>query len=170
MTLDPESVELWRLRRSGSPDIGPAPLRSTERGAGSFTHGQAIRMPEEEFAPAGALVVDTIADITLGAAQVGNILELDVPGANRLRISGIGWSADDPAALANMLWSLFAGEAIVGGITQMPAGVGSIEQPMPVRIHIPGEVHVRFQVNNNQGLVAFTYQLHVVGWMYQLTG
>jgi hypothetical protein len=148
------------------PDLGPAPVRNNDAGSLANQGGQLVRLPAEDFAPAGAPTIDSIFEITLAALGAGDIFEYQVPGGTILRIYGLGWGADDEAGLSVVTWTLFVNETPFNALVNIPAGVGSIEFPTIEHIHIPGEASVRIAASNGDNLTAYTYQLHVTGWLY----
>lgn len=133
--------------------------------------GRRVALPPEDFPPAGAIPVDDISEADVAPLGVtATITTITVPDSFRFRITGIGFDAEDESALRFLSWSLFVNPPAVPlyGYVNMPAGIGSVNQPRPVFLVLGSSVVFTIVIKNNCPTVPGTYHFTVatVGYFY----
>jgi hypothetical protein len=124
----------YRIARSGNGvvplpvDLPDAQIAPSQPGFGP-TLGTWVKLPGANFQPAGSIPVDLVGDANIAPGASGTVLiTYQVPDTLRFRIAGIGFGADDEAALTFLTWTIQANGLSVPGYTGIPAAIGSIPQ------------------------------------------
>lgn len=146
--------------------LGPARIQDSQPGALGPERGTWIRLPGENFAPAGSTPVDETGDGNIAAGSSATLLTVTVPTNQRFRLAGIGFSAEDETALAFLSWSITAPESVPGYISK-PAAIGSVRQLADV-FYVAGSdatVSVIASVSS-AAVVSYHFYCRVRGWFY----
>jgi hypothetical protein len=130
-------------------------------------HGIFVRLPGADFAPAGAIPVDAIGDANLAPSATGVLVTVVVPDTYTFRIAGIGFGADDEAALGFLTWTIRANNDIVAGYDNKPAAVGSIRQLADIFVVQGSSATVTiFAAISSTAALTYRYICRVRGWFY----
>lgn len=144
-----------------------APTQASQPGALGTEQGVFVRLPGADFPPAGAIPVDAIGDADIAPAGAAVLVTAVVPENLRLRISGIGFGADDEVALGFLTWVPQSDGAAAPGLQQIFAAVGSIRQLANIFMVFGSSATVTV-VANIDATAALTYRYicRISGWLY----
>lgn len=148
------------------PTLPPARLQSSQPGALGPEQGQWVRLPGVNYPPAGATPVNAVgdADIAPGASAV--LVTIAVPAAQRFRLAGIGFQAEDETALSFLTWSLRAPDPMPGYVGT-PAAVGSVRQLADIFLLVGSNATVTVVGASAAGaVVTYHFFCRVHGWFY----
>jgi hypothetical protein len=107
---------------------GPVRIQPTLPGAYGPEQGVYVRLPGMNYPPAGAIPVDVDGDANIAPAASATLVSFQVPDAQRFRMVGIGFGADDESALRFLTWSIQFDGSGQSGYTAKNAVIGSIVQ------------------------------------------
>ncbi len=146
--------------------LGPARIQDSQPGALGPERGTWVRLPGENFAPAGSIPVDETGDGNIAAAGSATIITLTVPTGLRFRLAGIGFSAEDETALAFLSWSITAPDAVPGYINK-PAAIGSVRQLADVFYVAGSDATVNvIAASSAAAVVTYHFYCRIRGWFY----
>jgi hypothetical protein len=168
--MDRELDERRRLARwavDGPKDRGAGSVGTTLPEGWPAT-GLPVRLPIEHFAPPGSFVVDETSSYLLagGTTSEQTMFSYAVPQAQVLRITAVGWDADDDAALSLLRWSGYAQGAPVPGMVNQVSGMSTTSYPMPYNVAIPGPCVFQIRGTNLLSLYSWTFVIRVVGYLF----
>jgi len=145
----------------------PVQLEPSQPGVLGPEQGTYIRLPGANFPPAGAIPVDEPGDLNLAPGAVGNLVTVRVPDTLRLRLAGIGFTADDDIALGYLTWAIILGSDPAPSYSQQQAAVGSVRQPREIFVLVGSSqtMTVRATIAATAP-VTYRYICQVVGWFY----
>lgn len=165
-----------RARRVVTPGVkdrpqprGPyAPVAPTAPGGSAPETGVPVALPLFNFPSRGAFDVNEIRDADIAPAASSDVITFDVGSSQQLRISAIGFGADDEVALRFLTWSLFAPAGNpVAGYANVPSTTGTLAEPGEVHIHVPGPAQVVMRLTADTGAgLTYRYIARMVGWLY----
>jgi hypothetical protein len=132
------------------------------------SQGTVIRLPGANFPPAGAIPVDETGDLDIAPGAAGVILvTVRLPDNYRFRIAGIGFQADDDAALGFLTWSIFVSEQPAPGYPQMLAAVGSLRQLAEIFVLVGSSQTTTIRATIAAAApLTYRYLCRVRGWYY----
>lgn len=130
--------------------------------------GLPIRLPIEHFSPPGSFPVDETCDTYMsGFPAVDTLLfTYSVPQNQVFRITHVGWDADDDAGMASLRWTAYANSNPVSGLVNQIAGMGTVANPLPVNVTVPGSATFTILGTNTLNLYGWTYVVRVVGYLF----
>ena len=130
--------------------------------------GLPIRLPIEHFSPPGAFQVDETSDTLLTGYPATDIVmfTLNIPQNQVLRITGIGWDADDEGGMAGLRWTGYANNVPVPGLVNQIAGLGTVDNPVAMNAKIPGSSTFTVKGSSSISLYSWTYTVRVVGYLF----
>ena len=132
--------------------------------------GLPIRLPIEHFAPPGSFPIDETADALLAGNPFGltetTVFTYQVPQNQVLRITHVGWDADDDGGMASLRWTAYANGTPVGGLVNQIASLGSVAVPVPVNANIPGSATFEIRGSNPVNLWSWTFVVRVMGYLF----
>lgn len=173
MALDRPQIGTPAVRRALAgqvlPDLSGLPvarIQDSQPGALGPERGTWVRLPGENFAPAGSIPVDETGDGDIAAGTSATIITLAVPTGLRFRLAGIGFSAEDETALAFLSWSITAPDPVPGYIGK-PAAIGSVRQLADV-FYVAGSDAVVsiLAASSADAVVTYHFYCRIRGWFY----
>lgn len=146
---------------------GPVRIEPSQPDALGTEQGSYVRLPGANYPPAGAIPVDVIGDLNLAASAVGVLVTIPLADTYRLRVAGIGFSADDDIALGYLTWAILLGPDPAPGYSQMQAAVGSVRQLADIFVLVGSSqtLTVRATIAATAP-VTYRYICRVRGWYY----
>lgn len=153
-----------QIQESGQ---GPVKELPSQPGALQSEQGLYVRLPGATNPPAGAIPVDVIGDANIAPGASATLVTVPVPDTLRLRIAGIGFTADDDIALGYLSWAVNLGPDPVQGYFSVLAAIGSIRQLAEVFI-LAGSSQTLTVKGSASALAPLTYRYicRVRGWFY----
>ena len=147
-------------------DLPPVRMESSQPGAVGTHQGTLIRLPADNFPPAGATPVDEMGDANIAPGTSVTMLTVNVPDARRFRMVGIGFGADDESSLQFLSWTLSAPDPTPGYISKSSA-VGSIRNLTEIFFVVGSSVAVSIiGTAAANAVVTYRYIARVRGWLY----
>lgn len=150
------------------PPMPPADLGGAQPSAYQATGGTRVALPGADFPPAGAIAVDQVGDLDLAPSATGTLLTIPVPPNVRFRAAGIGFGADDEAALRFLSWALLINnDPAPSGYSQQPAAIGSLRQLADIFLLVPGGSTLSvFATIAATASITYRYICRLRGWQY----
>jgi hypothetical protein len=146
---------------------GPVMIEPSQPGQLGPDLGTYIRLPGANFAPAGAIPLDVIGDANLAPGASGTLITVTVADTLRLRMDGIGFTADDDIALGYLTWAILAGPDPVPSYSQMQAAVGSVRQLSDIFVLVGSSQTMTVRATISAlAPITYRYICRVHGWFY----
>ncbi len=148
-------------------DSSPAPIAASQPGALAPELGQEVKLPGNNFPPAGAIPVDEVGDADIAPGGVATLVTFNIPATLRFRMVGIGFHTDDPAAAGFLTWSILVNGTAAPGYFGQTSAVGSIRQLSEIVLLAGNSAKVEI-IANIDATAALTYRYiaRIRGWLY----
>lgn len=168
-TLRPDQALRWRgVDNAGPPPRGIPPVvlqPSLPNPMGP--DGRPIALPGANYPPAGAVPVDVSGDANIAPGASATLVTFQVPDTTRFRMAGIGFGADDEAALRFLTWSIRSNTDPVSGYVGQTAAVGSIRTLANIFVLVGASAAVTIVGAADAAAgVTFRYICRMQGWLY----
>jgi hypothetical protein len=150
------------------PDRGPATLDQTVAGGLSpGGSGQKVILPGINYFPAGGYPIDSEFDQDIAPGATAILVSLQVPEKLQLRLTGIGFGADDEVALRFLTWNLLLNGDPFRAYTAQAATIGSIPQVSPINFHVRDNCLVTIALTSDAtAVITYRFIVRVTGYFF----
>ncbi len=141
----------------------------TSQPQGASQRSPLVRLPGVDFPTADSIAIDLVGDGDVApAGGTAVLLTIAVPAQLSFRWAGIGFGADDEAALGFLTWAIFADppQAFVPSYVGMPASVGSIAQLSTMFLLAGAETILTVIATSSAPVGTYHYVCRGQGWLY----